>query len=144
MSWTRALARLSFLRFAVIGSLGFVVDSTVLALDTNWLGLDPFKGRILSIFCAMVCTWLGNRYFTFADRRALGGVGAMFHEWSKFVAANIVGALVNYGVYAALLHFASAPFDNKYVALVIGVLAGLIFNFFLSKKLVFTGRAPPL
>ena len=46
------------------------------------------------------------------------------------------------GVYSALLHFASAPLNNKYVALVIGVLAGLIFNFTLSKKLVFTGRRP--
>ncbi|MEP6829105.1 MAG: GtrA family protein [Rhizomicrobium sp.] len=144
MSWTRALARFSILRFAIIGGVGFVVDSTVLALDTNWLGLDPFKGRVLSIFCAMICTWLGNRYFTFADRRARGSVSAVFHEWSKFVAANIVGALVNYGVYATLLRFASPPFNNKYIALVAGVLAGLVFNFILSKKLVFTGRTPPL
>lgn len=144
MSWTRSLARISILRFAVIGGLGFVVDSTVLAVDTSWLGLDPFKGRLLSMFCAMTCTWLGNRYFTFHDRRARGSLSAIFHEWSKFFAANIVGALVNYGVYAALLHFASAPFNNKYVALVVGVLAGLIFNFTLSKKLVFTGHRPPL
>lgn len=144
MSWKASLARLSILRFAVIGGVGFVVDSTILAVDTNWLGLDPFKGRALSMFCAMTCTWLGNRYFTFPDRRAHGSLGAVFHEWSKFVAANIVGALVNYGVYAALLHFASAPLNNKYIALVIGVLAGLIFNFTLSKKLVFTGRRSDL
>jgi putative flippase GtrA len=139
VSWTKSLARLSILRFAIIGGVGFVVDTTVLAADTGWLGLDPFKGRVLSMFCAMTCTWLGNRYFTFSDLRARGSLGAIFHEWSKFVAANIVGALVNYGVYAALLHFASPPFNNKYVALVVGVLVGLIFNFTLSKKLVFKG-----
>ena len=144
MSWTRSLARLSILRFAIIGGVGFVVDSTILAADTNWLGMDPFKGRVLSMFCAMCCTWLGNRYFTFPSHRARGSLGAIFHEWSKFVAANILGALVNYGVYAALLHFASPPLGNKYVALVVGVLAGLIFNFTLSKTLVFTGRTPPL
>jgi putative flippase GtrA len=144
VTWAGTLARFSFLRFAVIGGVGFVVDSTILAADTNWLGLDPFKGRLLSIFCAMMCTWLGNRYFTFPDRRARGSLRALFQEWGKFVAANIVGALVNYGVYAALLHFASTPFNNKYIALVCGVLAGLVFNFTLSKKLVFTGRTPPL
>ncbi len=144
MSWTRALARFSFVRFAIIGGLGFVVDSAVLAADTNWLGLDPFKGRILSIFCAMVCTWLGNRYFTFSGKRARGSVTAVFHEWSKFAATNMVGAVVNYAVYAALLYFAHPPFNNKYAALVAGVLAGLVFNFTLSRKLVFTGRTPPL
>jgi putative flippase GtrA len=144
VSWTQSLARLSILRFAIIGGMGFVVDSTVLAVDTGWLGLDPFKGRALSIFCAMICTWLGNRYFTFASRRARGNVSAVFHEFSKFVAANIVGALVNYAAYAALLHYASPPLNNKYIALMIGVLVGLVFNFTLSRKLVFTGRTPPL
>ncbi|HEY4274933.1 MAG TPA: GtrA family protein [Rhizomicrobium sp.] len=144
MSWTKSLARLSFVRFAIIGGLGFVVDSAVLAADTNWLGLDPFKGRILSIFCAMVCTWLGNRYFTFSHKRARGSVAAIFHEASKFAATNMVGAVVNYGVYAALLYFAHPPYNNKYAALVAGVLAGLVFNFTLSRKLVFTGRTPPL
>jgi putative flippase GtrA len=144
VSWARSLFRLPLLRFAVIGGLGFVVDSAILAADTNWLGLDPFKGRLLSIFCAMICTWLGNRYVTFPEQRARGGITPVFREWGKFVGANIIGALVNYGVYAALLHFAASPFNNKYIALVLGVLAGLVFNFTLSKKLVFTGQMPPV
>ena len=37
--------------------------------------------------------------------------------------------------------FAPPPANNLYVALVLGVLAGLVFNFTLSKKLVFKGRS---
>ncbi len=138
MTWTRTLARFSFLRFAAIGGMGFVVDSTILAVDTNWLGLDPFKGRILSIFCAMICTWLGNRYFTFRDRRARG-FSAAIQEWLKFVGANAVGAVFNYGISVLAVHYGPAPLDNKYIAQACGVLAGLLFNFTLSSKMVFKG-----
>jgi putative flippase GtrA len=37
------------------------------------------------------------------------------------------------------VRFAPPPINNLYVALVLGVLAGLVFNFTLSKKMVFRG-----
>ena len=85
---------------------------------------------------AMTFTWWGNRTMTFAAHAATGLRG-IFHEWLRFVAANGLGAIVNYTTYATLHAFAPAPFDNKYLALAAGVGVGLIFNFTLSKTLVF-------
>lgn len=138
MSWARALARLSILRFAVIGALGMPVDAGVLWLMTHRVGLDPYSGRIVSWICAATFTWTGNRYFTFRGSRARGLTGAA-REWLRFLAANAVGGLVNVGLYSTLVRFAPPPANNLYVALMLGVLAGLVFNFTLSKKLVFKG-----
>ena len=138
MSWTRALARLSILRFAVIGALGMPVDAGVLWLMTHRAGLDPYSGRVVSWLCAATFTWAGNRYFTFRGRRARGISGAA-GEWLRFLAANAVGGLVNVGLYSTLVRFAPPPLNNLYAALIVGVLAGLIFNFTLSKKMVFKG-----
>ena len=130
------LLRHSFIRFALVGAAGYVVDTGVLAWDTSVLGLDFKSGRALSIFVAMACTWLGNRYLTFRARRA-HGVAGMLQEWLKFIGANGVGAVVNYGASVLLVSFAGAPFNHKFVAQACGVLAGLVFNFTLSSKLVF-------
>ena len=138
MSWTRALARLSILRFAIIGALGMPVDAGVLWLMTHRAGLDPYSGRVISWLCAATFTWAGNRYFTFRATRARGLAG-MAKEWLRFLAANAVGGLVNVGLYSTLVRFAPPPANNLYVALVLGVLAGLVFNFTLSKRLVFKG-----
>lgn len=138
MSWARALARLSILRFAVIGALGMPVDAGILWLMTHRFGLDPYSGRIVSWVCAATFTWAGNRYFTFRATRARGISGAV-REWMRFLAANAVGGLVNVGLYSTLVRFAPPPVNNLYVALVLGVLAGLVFNFTLSKKMVFKG-----
>jgi putative flippase GtrA len=137
VSWS-ALSRLSILRFAVIGALGMPVDAGVLWLMTHKAHLDPYSGRVISWLCAATFTWIGNRYFTFGTKRARGMAGTL-REWLRFLAANAVGGLVNVGLYSTLVRFAPPPANNLYVALVLGVLGGLIFNFTLSKKLVFKG-----
>jgi putative flippase GtrA len=81
---------------------------------------------------------MGNRYFTFATSRARGVLGTG-KEWLRFLAANAVGGLVNVGLYSVLVRFAPPPFNNLTIALVCGVLLGLVFNFTLSKKVVFKG-----
>ena len=132
-----SLARLSILRFAAIGALGVPVDWAALQLMVHW-GSGPYWGRVVSWFCAASFTWVGNRYFTFAASRArdLLGTGK---EWLRFLAANAVGGLVNVGLYSVLVRFAPPPFNNLTIALVCGVLLGLVFNFTLSKKVVFKG-----
>lgn len=140
-SFARWLFHHPFIRFGMVGGAGYLVDLAALAIATEQLGLDPFRGRVISIAIAMTATWLGNRYFTFAERRARGSLGAIAQEGLKFAGANLIGAAVNYGVYAALVATAAAPFNNPYLAQIIGVLAGLAFNFTLSRTLVFS-RAP--
>jgi putative flippase GtrA len=129
-----ALGRLSILRFAIIGALGMPVD---------WLGLHAMidagltrdAARPIAWFCAATFTWLGNRYFTFAGQRAHGA--AIFQEWLRFLGANSIGGVANVGTFYLLTHFARPPFNGTNLAFVCGVLLGLIFNFTLSKKLVF-------
>jgi putative flippase GtrA len=111
------------------------VDWCVLQLMVHW-GTGPYLGRVVSWFCAATFTWAGNRYFTFAGSRARTLVGTV-KEWARFLAANAIGGLVNVGLYSVLVRYAPPPFNNLTVALVCGVLLGLVFNFTLSKRVVF-------
>lgn len=133
----RALLRSQFLRFGAVGAAGFAVDLTVLWLMLHLIGLDPYSGRIVSIFCAMTFTWWGNRNLTFAEHAARGSIGEVAREWFAFVLANAVGALVNYATYSLFVGLAPAPLSNPLLATAIGVGVGLIFNFTLSKRFVF-------
>ena len=134
------LARLPpFLRFAIIGALGFLLDLAVLALAIEVLGLGSYAGRALSFAVTVTFTWAMNRWLTFADRRA--APGGILKEWARFVAANAIGLAVNYAVYAALLTWASGWLASPYVAAGCGSVAGLVFNYAASSRLVF--RAAP-
>ena len=138
MKLVHYLLRHPFVRFALVGAAGYVVNAAVLAFDTDFLGLNFDAGIALSILFSMCFTWLGNRYLTFREHRARS-LSGILQEWLKFMGANLVGAAVNYATSVLLVHFAAEPLSNKYIAQACGVLAGLIFNFTLSKKLVFKG-----
>ena len=135
--WLRAVLRSRFLRFGVVGGAGFLVDETVLTILHYLIGLDRYSARAISIFCAATFTWWGNRNLTFAEHAATGGAGELGREWFKFMLANGVGALVNYGAYTVLVSFAPAPLSNPLLATAVGVAVGLVFNFTLSKRFVF-------
>ena len=126
-----------YLRFALVGGSGFVVDETILTILHYGLGIDRYSARAVSIFCAATFTWWGNRNLTFAEHATTGGLGDLAQEWFKFMLANGIGALVNYSVYTLLVSFAPFPFDNPLVATAAGVAVGLVFNFTLSKRFVF-------
>ena len=133
------LAESRFLRFAVVGGAGFVVNEAALWFALNVLSLGKYGAGVFSFLCAVTFTWWGNRLLTFRDEAAVGA-GAMLREWAKFVAANSFGFAVNYGVYAGLIALAPGPLNNPYVALACGTAAGLVLNFALSQWLVF--RSP--
>jgi putative flippase GtrA len=126
-----------FLRFAMVGAAGFLVDAAILAFGLHIVGLDKYLARALSFVCAATFTWAANRRFTFRDTASQSRA----REWARFLAVNGVGGLINYGTYAALVTFAAAPFSNPFLALACGSLMGLAFNFFGSKLLVFRGPA---
>lgn len=130
------LGRLSILRFAIIGALGMPVDWIVLHAMID-AGLTRDGARLIAWVCAATFTWLGNRYFTFSAQRAHGA--GIFQEWLRFLGANSIGGVANVGTFFLLTHFAGEPFNGTNLAFVCGVLVGLVFNFTLSKKLVFKG-----
>ncbi len=131
-----SIARSQFLRFAAVGTAGFAVNEAVLFIFLRVFHLDPYSGQALAFLFAASFTWWGNRRLTFREHGA-GTAHGMAREWAKFIAANALGGAVNYAVYAALVTFAPSPANNPFLGVVAGTLAGLVFNFTMSKRFVF-------
>lgn len=45
-----------FLRFALVGAVGFFVDAGVLQIAVRQIGSDPYVGRVLSFLAAASAT----------------------------------------------------------------------------------------
>ena len=65
--------------FGLVGVIGFLVDSGVLYLLKSSMGL--YYGRLVSFFCAVLTTWILNRYLTFSQRAS--GL-SLIHEFSRY------------------------------------------------------------
>lgn len=133
------VAASKLVRFGAVGGAGFFVNEAALVVAKNVLGLGDHAAWLFGFAVAVTFTWWGNRTFTFHEHKSFGHLG-MLGEWLRFVATNSFGAIANYAVYALLIEFAPWPLKVPYVALFFGVLVGMVFNFTLSKKLVFRPR----
>jgi putative flippase GtrA len=86
-----------FIRFLVVGALGFVVD-VALTYALIHLGLGDILARPPAIAGAAIFTWLINRRFTFGASERRPGL--------EFFRYGVVAALafgLNFGCYSALI-----------------------------------------
>ena len=105
--------------FVLAGASGFVVDALVLwALLA--LGLGPTPARVVSIAAAVATTFTINHTLTFA-----GHDRTLWRALALYIASQMTGIAVNFGVYVAAIRFAPPPFDLPHVALVLGIAAAI-------------------
>lgn len=130
----RAAVAQEFLRFGVVGTIGFLVDSGVL-YGMIWLGAGLYLGRAVSYVAAATATWALNRAWTFRGR----GGGPVHRQWALFVAVNLVGFALNYGTYAVLVATVPVVVAHPVLGVAAGSVAGMFTNFALSRRVVFRG-----
>jgi putative flippase GtrA len=126
---------MEFLRFGVVGTIGFAVDTAVLYAGLA-LGLGLYGGRAVSYLVAATTTWALNRLWTFRGR----GEGPAHQQWALFLLVNLIGFAMNYGTYAALIAFVPMVAAHPVLGVAAGAIAGMFGNFVLSRQLVFRAR----
>jgi putative flippase GtrA len=122
----------SFIRFTIVGAMGFCWDTgTVYALRAH-TGL--YIAGAFGFFVAATANWAANRLWTFRHHAH----SAPHIQWAKFLAANFIGFIFNRGVFFALISISALCYNQPVLAIIAGSIAGLCFNYFLSKRLVFS------
>lgn len=127
-----------FLRFCMVGTIGFVVDAGMLHIMVEVCSGGPYDSRVVSFLVAATATWALNRRFTFRSSKAHR---ARARQWGLYVTVNAMGGAVNYGVYALCVHGSQLVSSYLFLGVAAGSLAGLLVNFLASKFLVFRTAA---
>tara|TARA_R110000823_G_scaffold171736_7_gene304156 strand:- start:31866 stop:32309 length:444 start_codon:yes stop_codon:yes gene_type:complete len=122
-------------QFAFAGTVGYLADTFTLLLVYPWTG--AYAGRFVSFSCAVLTTWLINRSLTFRHQRD----GKPIHrEFSLYFLSMLGGGAVNLLSYFLVVYLFTLPPSALPVAVAVGSLAGMLVNYSLSKRVVFTGR----
>jgi putative flippase GtrA len=129
----------NFFRFAIVGALGFCWDTgTVYALR-------PFTNLYIAGTCGFIvaatANWAVNRIWTYRHHNH----SAPHVQWARFMTANAIGFVFNRGVYFTLIskYFSVLTktdifYTQPVLAIAAGSISGLCFNYFLSKRFVFS------
>lgn len=130
---TRLPLPAQMLRFGLVGTIGFLVDTATVYLAHFRLGLDLYSAGALAYLTAASTTWLLNRHFTFPEARAQQAG----RQWLRFVVTQLAGFALNRGTYAVLIATMAAARAEPVIAVAAGSIAGMTVNFLAARFLVF-------
>jgi putative flippase GtrA len=125
---------IEFIKFGTVGVFGFGVDTGLLYVGIDLLGLTRIEAGLFSFPFAATFTWFGNRIFTYGHKTH-DSIGA---QWGKFLIVCAFGLVFNRGTYSLLVTHVPIAFEFPVLALLGGTATGMLFNFFAVRRLVFS------
>lgn len=131
-----------FLKFAVVGVIGAVIDFGTMNLLTQVGNMPLVSAGTISFVCAIISNFIWNRFWTYPDSRSR----PIARQLSMFFAVNIAGVAIR----IPILHFIEPPFfrlvsgmniraplspellaKNLTLALAVGIV--MLWNFFVNR-----------
>lgn len=137
---------MTFIKFACVGGIGFVVDALAMLVLSFYLPVIPARG--IAFWIAASSNWWLNRCFTFKAVRRTNKL----QQWLAFLAISCIGFIPNWGCYWLLIHHVdvaawSLSFDQSaqslilalwpFVAMLPGILLGMLSNYLFARGWVF-------
>jgi putative flippase GtrA len=139
---TNTKERTRFLRFAVVGTIGAVVDFGIMNLLTQKAGMNLVAAGTISFISAVTSNFIWNRYWTYPESRSR----PIAKQLAMFFIVNIAGMLIR----LPILRYAEAPVrtfftdlnrklplgteflaKNTTLALAVGIV--MLWNFFANR-----------
>ncbi len=123
-----------FVKFAIVGGIGAIVDFSVLNLLILAFGWDKFYANIVSVSCAIISNFWWNRRWTFPESREHD----LHVSFGKFATVNLIGLMINQAVFVLTDTFIFGPLFEHPIdyniakATAIGLV--LFWNFFANRK----------
>ena len=134
-----------FMRFAVVGVIGAVVDFGVMNLLVSMFGMPFLYAGIISFICAILSNFTWNRYWTYPDSRSK----EVRRQLIQFAIVSVIGLAIRIPILAimepALINLLESMFGISImglftpefiahnVTLAFAVLVVMFWNFFANR-----------
>ncbi len=131
------LSARQLLFFGIAGVVGYGIDASITTLLHPYLGV--YAARIPAFIAAATATWFINRSLTFGKHTSRHT--SLFREYTHYLLLMVAGLVVNYGAYVVSIMLVGNIPHAVLICVAIGSLAGMLVNFVVSKKFIFTNSS---
>lgn len=134
--------RRRFIRFAIVGTIGFGVDIISFNFFRSGLGISPEISSVLSFLAAVTSNFIWNRYWTYPDSRSKPVLGQI----TQFALVNVMGLGIRTIIFGMInkplvsffegltFSFPLEPYVlGENLALAIVVVIIMFWNFFINR-----------
>jgi len=142
MILTDTKERNRFLKFALVGTLGALIDFGVMNALSHWAGMSLVVAGTISFICAVINNFTWNRIWTYPESRSR----PLFGQLGMFILVNLAGVAIRiptlHYLEPPLLRFVvsslhtttiTAEFYAKNLTLAAAVGIVMMWNFFVNR-----------
>jgi len=142
MILTDTKERNRFLKFALVGTLGAVIDFGVMNLLSHFTNMALVYAGTISFTCAVISNFVWNRYWTYPESRSR----PLLNQLGMFFLVNLAGIAIRIPIlhyleppllrsFEGLLHISynTAEFYAKNLTLAAAVGIVMLWNFFVNR-----------
>lgn len=127
-----------FVKFAIVGALGAIIDFGLLNLMRGYFGWDLIWANTLSVSVAIVSNFIWNRFWTYPESRSR----KKRTQLPQFALVNLIGLLINnlivVGLDAILISHVGEPWSYN-IAKAIAIAVVLFWNFGINRLWTYRG-----
>ena len=126
-----------FRRFISVGAAGFLIEALILQILVVYLDVEAFTALIIAFAVAVTLTWALNRTYTFkvTEDRSV-------REWVIYTFVNSLGGGIHLATYWWVIQIWPGLVQYPLLPLVVSSAVAAVFNFVVSKKVVFNDNRP--
>ncbi len=129
--WIRFRTSKTFLKFAVVGASGVIVNLLSFSLLLE-VGLNKFIASPLAIELSIISNFLFNNYWTFRERKTNDRIRV---KGLKFNVVSLMSLAFSYSTFILLSYFYSNT--SPQIHQLIGIIPATLINFFLNSYWTF-------
>ena len=123
-----------FIFFGIVGTIGFIVDASILLYLVHIENFSIIFARTLSFIVAVFVTWILNRYFTFSQNTKKN---TKSKEYIKYLSIQTAGIGINFLVFFSLIYTFNPLKEILIIPLAIASIVAMFFNFFIIKNKIY-------
>ena len=126
-----------FIKFCLTGGAGTITNIVIFFILVDCFAFNDILSNVICFLIAVTQNYIINEKWTFNYENNEDN-NISIKRWGNFIIASLLGYLFNILTYIFLILIHS--FHYKTTPLVIGILVGLFFNYFLSAKIIFGAK----
>ena len=143
--------RIRFIRFAIVGGIGAVIDFAVMNLLVNLFSFSLVLAGTISFIAAVLSNYTWNRYWTYPDSRSK----PLIRQLLEFSVVSVIGIIIRIPTLALLepityrfvtnlssnlpvLNTLPAKALSDNITLAIAIIIVLFWNFFVNRYWTFS------
>ena len=140
--------RQRFIKFAVVGIIGAIIDFGVFNLLVHFDLMRPVYASMISFTMAVISNFIWNRYWTYPDSRSK----PIRHQLMMFAFINVIGLGIRTPLFAFVekhliwffdrmsfprIAFIDHIFLGHNIALAIAIIVVMFWNFYVNRYLTY-------